>query len=35
VKPKQAKTSKDMRNGHKVSHVMDLGGTKTLMCPKP
>jgi hypothetical protein len=35
VKPKEAKTPKDKRNGRKVSHVMDLGGTKTLICPKP
>jgi hypothetical protein len=24
-----------MRNDHKVSHLMDFGGTKNLMCPKP
>jgi trehalose-6-phosphatase len=24
-----------MRNIPKVSHLMDFGGTKTLMCPKP
>ena len=28
------KTSKDMRNDHKVSHLMDFGGTKTLNVPK-
>jgi hypothetical protein len=24
-----------MRNDHKVSHLMDFSGTKTLMYPKP
>jgi hypothetical protein len=30
----QVKTSKYMRNDHKVSHFMDFSGTNTLMCPK-
>jgi hypothetical protein len=33
-KPKYVKTSKDMRNDHKISHLMDFGGTKTLNVPK-
>jgi hypothetical protein len=24
-----------MRNVHKVSHLMNFSGTKTLMCPNP
>jgi hypothetical protein len=32
IKPKHEKTSKLMRNDHKISYIMDLGNTKTLKC---
>jgi hypothetical protein len=30
MKLKQVKISKLIRNGHKISHLMDLGGIQTL-----
>ena len=33
-KPKHVKTSKDMRNDHRMSHLMDLSGIQTLKLPK-
>jgi hypothetical protein len=34
-KPKHVKTSKDIRNDHKISPLMDFSETKTLKCSKP
>jgi hypothetical protein len=33
-KPKYEKTSKLIKNGHKISPLMDLSGTQTLEVPK-
>jgi hypothetical protein len=34
MRPKHEKTSKLMRNNHKISHLMDLSGIQTLKVPK-
>jgi hypothetical protein len=34
MKPKHEKTSKPIRNDHKISHLMDLSGIQTLKVPK-
>jgi hypothetical protein len=34
MKPKHEKTSKLIRNDHKISHLMDLSGIQTLKVPK-
>jgi hypothetical protein len=34
-KPKHVETSKDIRNDHKISPLMDFSETKTLKCSKP
>ena len=34
-KPKHVKTSKDMRNDHRMSHLMNFDSTKTLNMSKP
>jgi hypothetical protein len=34
MRPKHEKTSKLIRNGHRISHLMDLSGTQTLEVPK-
>jgi hypothetical protein len=34
MRPKHEKTSKLIRNGHKISHLMYLSGTQTLEVPK-
>jgi hypothetical protein len=34
MRPKHEKTSKLIRNGHKISHLMELSGTQTLKVPK-
>jgi hypothetical protein len=34
MKPKNEKTSKLIRNYHKISHLMDLSGIQTLKVPK-
>ena len=34
MKPKHEKTSKLIRNDHKISHLMDLSGIQTLKVPR-
>jgi hypothetical protein len=34
MRPKHEKTSKLIRNGHKISHLMVLSGTQTLEVPE-
>jgi hypothetical protein len=34
MKPKHEKTSKLIRNDHKITHLMDLSGIQTLKVPK-
>jgi hypothetical protein len=34
IKPKHEKTSKLMRNNHKIIHLMDMSGIQTLEVPK-
>jgi hypothetical protein len=34
IKPKHEKTSKLIRNDHKISHLMDLSGIQTLKSAK-
>jgi pantothenate kinase len=34
-KAKMSKISKDIRNVHKISNLVNFSGTKTLVCPNP